>query len=194
MISATDGMVGILLAGGSSKRFGADKLLHRLPDGTPIAVASATRLLAVCPHSLSVLRSGQCELRRMLIDLGVDVRVDPESERGLGSRLAYAVRATPAAAGWLVALADMPFLKTSSVQAVATALGNGAEIAAPVQLGRRGHPVGFSRRWFAELSSLQGDIGARQILDQHARSITLIDVDDPGVLLDIDTPDDLQMH
>ena len=191
MLRDTAGVVGILLAGGRSTRFGADKLLHRLADGTPIAVASARRLIAVCPHTLSVLRPEQAELRRLLTDMAVDVRLDPACERGLGKSLACAVRASPEADGWLVALADMPFLNSSTLHSLIKALSSGADIVAPVHHGRRGHPVGFSGRWFAALSSLQGDIGARQLLDEHARSITLIEVDDSGVHRDVDRPDDL---
>lgn len=187
----TAGVVGILLAGGRSTRFGADKLMHCLGDGTPIAVASARRLIAVCPHTISVLRPEQADLRTLLTAMAVDVRLDPECERGLGNSLACAVRASPEADGWLVALADMPFLNSSTLHSLIKALSRGADIAAPVHRGRRGHPVGFSRRWFAALASLHGDIGARQLLDEHARSITLIEVDDSGVHRDVDRRDDL---
>ena len=187
-------LVGILLAGGCSRRFGADKLLHRLRDGTPMAIASARTLIAVCPHSVSVLRPQQTELRRLLTDTAVDVRLAPEAEAGMGSSLACAVRASADAEGWLVALADMPFLTAATLHSLLQALRNGADIVAPVYRGRRGHPVGFSRRWFAELACLQGDVGARRILDDHPRSVTLIALDDPGVQRDIDTPDDLRIE
>ena len=187
-------IVGILLAGGSSTRFGTDKLLYPLPDRTPIAVASARRLLQACPHSISVLRPEQTELRKLLIDESVEVIVDRAPERGMGSSLAYAIRSSPDAQAWLIALADMPFLKVSTLHSVVEALRNGAEIAAPVYRGRRGHPVGFSKRWFTELSSLQGDGGARRLVENHPLAITFIDVDDPGIHRDIDTPDDLRMN
>ena len=185
------GIVGILLAGGGSTRFGADKLLHPLADGTPMALASGRRLLAACPQTVSILRAGQTKLCRLLTEIGVDVRVDAACELGMGSSLACAVRATPAAAGWLVALADMPFVGASTVQSVLGALRNGAEIAAPVCRGRRGHPVGFSRGCFAALASLHGEAGGRRIIEDPARSLTLIEVDDLGVIRDIDRPGDL---
>jgi len=162
-----------------------------LPDGTAIAVAAARTLLAVCPRSISVLRPEQTVLRRLLIDVGVAVRVDAAPARGLGDSLACAVQQTPRAAGWLVALADMPFLDVRTLRSVLEALENGAEIAAPRYRGRRGHPVGFSRRWFAELAGLQGDRGARQFIEDLQPSIVLIEVDDAGVHRDVDTPGDL---
>jgi molybdenum cofactor cytidylyltransferase len=71
-------------------------------------------------------------------------------------------------------------------------LSDGAAIAAPAYRGERGHPVGFARRFFEELSALRGDAGAREILRKHPDSIALYDVDDRGVLRDIDEPSDLR--
>lgn len=192
MLPDSGAVVGVLLAGGRATRFGADKLLQPLADGTPMALAAARRLFAVCPHTVSVLRSEQSDLRRLLRELAIDVRTDRACELGIGSSLASAVRATPEAAGWLVALADMPFIKEATVRAVAAALHAGAEIVAPVYGGRRGHPVGFSRGCFSALASLRGDHGARRLVDDGARSLTLIEVDDPGILCDIDRPGDLR--
>lgn len=191
MSTAAAAIVGILLAGGRSTRFGTDKLLHPLADGTPIALASGRRLVATCPHTVSVVPAGQATLRRLLSDIGVDVRVDPACELGIGSSLACAVRATPDAEGWLVALADMPFLQVSTLRSVLGALRDGAEIAAPVCRGRRGHPVGFSRRCFAALAGLQGDAGGRRLVDDPSRSLVLIAVDDAGIHRDVDHPGDL---
>ncbi|WP_300455002.1 nucleotidyltransferase family protein [Accumulibacter sp.] len=192
MLSDSGAVVGVLLAGGRSTRFGADKLLQPLADGTPMALVAARRLIAVCPHTVSVLRSEQSALHRLLRELAIDVRTDRACELGIGSSLACAVRASRDAAGWLVALADMPFVDEATVRAVAVALHEGAEIVAPVYGGRRGHPVGFSRRCFAALASLRGDTGARRLLDDEARSLMLIEVDDPGILCDIDRPSDLR--
>ena len=184
-------IVGILLAAGSARRFGADKLLYPLDDGTPIAVAAAQRLLIACPYSISVLRPEQVELQRLLSNLGIEVRLDALAAGGMGNSLAAAVRASREAAGWLVALADMPFIKPSTLRSLVDALDNGAVLAAPVYRGRRGHPVAFGRRFLGELASLQGDTGARQILARDAGSMKVVEVDDPGIQSDIDHPDDL---
>src|SRR5690606_30831805 len=107
--------------------------------------------------------------------------------------LAAGVRAAPEAAGWIVALGDMPFIETNSHQAVATHLQAGASLVATQYRGQRGHPVGFSNRWFAGLSALTGDQGARTILAQHSHHVFLCTVEDPGVLRDIDRPVDLTL-
>src|SRR5690606_25438334 len=95
------------------------------------------------------------------------------------------------AAGWIIALGDMPFIATSSHQAVAARLGAGASIVATQYRGRRGHPVGFSHRWFAELSMLTGDHGARTTLGQNSTELLLCTVNDDGVLRDIDRLEDV---
>ena len=110
----------------------------------------------------------------------------------MGRTLAAGVRAARDASGWVVALADMPFLQSESIRTVADGLNDGATIAAPSFEGRRGHPVGLARRFKDDLLALEGDAGARSILAAHEDWITLYEVFDPGVLRDIDTPADLE--
>ena len=81
------------------------------------------------------------------------------------------LRAAPDADGWLIALADMPFVRPETIRAVLAALAKGAAIAAPSYRGERGHPVGFARAFYEELSTLKGDAGARELdTVQHAVS------------------------
>ena len=154
-------IVGVLLAAGAGKRFGGDKLLYRLPDGTPMAVAAATQLKLACGRVVAVVRPGDDQLAALLADAGCEIVVCSEAGGGMGHSLAAGVRATTAAGGWIVALADMPFIASASHQAVASSLRAGASLAASQYQGRRGHPVGFSSVWFAQLAALTGDQGAR---------------------------------
>ncbi len=187
---------GILLAAGSSSRFGANKLLHPLPAGTagagmPIAVASARNLAAALPNPIAVVRPGVPALESALREAGCEVVVCPNADEGMGASLAFAVAAARDAYGWVVALADMPYLRPDTITAVAQWVADGAVIAAPVHNGGRGHPVGLTEWVREELLALRGDEGARRILQRHAGSIQLIPVDDPGTLRDIDTLQDL---
>ncbi|MFO1362075.1 MAG: nucleotidyltransferase family protein [Burkholderiales bacterium] len=186
-----DRIVGILLAGGSARRFGADKLLHPLPDGTPIAVAAARNLAAALARVVAVVRPGAPELERALRAAGADVTVCPNAAEGMGVTLAHAVRAAGGADGWVVALADMPFVDPESIRRVAAAVAGGAAIAAPDYRGERGHPVGFAGAYRAALERLTGDAGAREIVKADAGALVRVAVDDPGVVRDIDTPADL---
>ncbi len=191
-----EGVRGILLAAGYSKRFGSNKLLQALPAGSPgagvpIAVASARRLLEALPGSIAVVRPRAQKLAGLLRDAGCHTVVCKGAAEGMGTSLAAGVRAASDAHGWIVTLADMPFIRPDTIRLIANVLKEGALIAAPSYRGERGHPVGFARRFYEELSQLQGDQGARELLERHADWVTLYDTDDPGILRDIDRPSDL---
>lgn len=185
-------MLGILLAAGEGSRFGGGKLLHRL-DGVPIGVRSARNLLAAGMPVLAVVRPGNETLARLLEDEGCTVTVCANAVDGMGVSLAYAIAASDASktAGWVVALADMPHILPATIKGIADALEGGALLAAPAYLGERGHPVGFSGRLRDELLALSGDEGARTVLSHHRSEFRLIECDDPGVVFDIDSRDDL---
>ena len=74
------------------------------------------------------------------------------------------------------------------------ALAAGSALVAPFHHGQRGHPVGFAAEFGPELLSLRGDAGARDLLARHASALTRLDVDDPGILIDVDTPGDLRLE
>ncbi|MFL6658694.1 MAG: NTP transferase domain-containing protein [Massilia sp.] len=182
---------GVLLAAGAGTRFGSDKLLHQLADGTPIAVASARHLRAACDQVVAVIRPGNTELAKLLAEQGCQIVECPDAASGMGHTLAAGVAASRHADGWLVALADMPFIAAESYRSVLAVLQGGALLAAPSYQGRRGHPVAFARCWLEELLALAGDQGARSILTGHHEHIVVCELDDPGVLADIDRPQDL---
>ena len=186
---------GILLAAGRATRFGGDKLLAAMPEathgvaaGTPLGVAAARHLAAALPESVAVVRPDASPLRALLAQCGLRVVECANADEGMGASLACGVAATHDADAWIVALADMPWIAPATIEAVAHALRNGADIAAPRRDGVRGHPVGFARRHYAALAGLRGDAGARDVLRAHAGTMVLIDVDDAGIARDVDTP------
>jgi molybdenum cofactor cytidylyltransferase len=101
------------------------------------------------------------------------------------------VRATEGADAWLVALGDMPYVRPSSSAAVRAALEGGAALAAPFFRTRRGHPVGIGAKFRQELLCVGGDEGAKAVLSRHGSELLKIPVGDPGVIRDIDLPEDL---
>jgi len=190
-------VVGLLLAAGIGQRFDPSgtrlKLLEPSPigphAGAPLAVAAACSLRSVMREVHAVVRPANTPLQQRLHALlaaeGCRLLLCPEADQGMGASLACGVRATADAAGWIVALADMPAVLSSTIAAVLAAIDTGAVSAAPYFDGQRGHPVGFTRACFAELAALQADQGARTVLLAHPP--TRIAVDDPGCLCDIDT-------
>lgn len=187
----SQGITGILLAAGAGRRFGSDKLAGLLPENIPVAVQSCRNLLAGTGRVLAVIRPGAEMLRALLEAEGAEVAVCPHAELGMGSSVAFGIQQTAGAHGWLVALADMPWIKPSTIRQVAAAISQGAAIAAPVWQEQRGHPVGFNARFFNELSALSGDTGAKALLASNQPHIVTLDCGDPGILWDIDYPDDL---
>lgn len=184
-------IVGVLLAAGAGARFGGGKLLAPLGDGTPVGVRSARTLRGGVERALAVVRPGDAQLESLLQAEGLEVLPFQGAREGMGASLAFGVTKAPAAEGWIVALADMPFLRPSTVEAVRRALEAGAALVAPTFGGRRGHPVGFSAALYPELVHLSGDHGARSLVARHVAEMVWIERDDVGVVRDIDTRGDL---
>lgn len=183
---------GLLLAGGASTRFGSAKLLHPLANGRALGEAAACNLLEGVGHVLAVVRDGDEALAACLRATGCAVLVTSLARGGIGASIAAGVAASSSADGWVIALADMPCIPPAVARAVAEALASGAAIAAPaLPTGERGHPVGFSSGLAGELAALTGDAGARTVIRRHRDSVVLVPARDRGILLDIDTPDDL---
>lgn len=182
-------IVGLLLAAGSASRFGSDKLLHLLPHGVPIAAQSARHLRPEVARVVAVTRSH--EIKNLLEQEGCEAVLFERADEGMGASLACAARAAGPADGYLVALADMPFIRRTSIAAVREALEKGARLAAPYFRGRRGHPVGIAGMFFESLLDLHGDQGAKGVLRENEGRLVKVAVGDPGVIRDIDTPGDL---
>jgi molybdenum cofactor cytidylyltransferase len=187
-------IVGILLAAGEGSRFGGDKLLAPMPadngaesPGVPLGAVAGSRLVDALPDAIAVVRPRDVRLSACLSAVGLRVVRCANADEGMGASLACGVTAARDADGWVIALADMPWIASATIRAIAAALAGGADIAAPSYRGERGHPVGFARRHYGTLAALTGDTGARSLIERSLSRITWIDVDDAGVLRDVDT-------
>lgn len=194
-------LAGILLAAGRGVRFGGDKLMAPLPAaahgvsaGTPVGAASCRHLLAAGVDVIAVVRPRDFLLHEALRATGAEVIECARADEGMGASLACGIAARRGAEGWIVALADMPWIAPATIMAVAAAIGDGAEMAAPTYRGERGHPVAFAARYGNALSAATGDEGAREIIRARQWALRLLPVDDPGVVRDIDRPEDFAPH
>lgn len=138
-----------------------------------------------------MLRLGDFPLADLLEQEGCNVTFCPHAARGMGASLAHGVAARRNADGWIIALADMPAIRSATIAALMRELEAGRDLVAPIYKGQRGHPVGFGKRFGTQLLALDGDAGARDIIAAHKGELVLIECDDPGVLQDIDRREDL---
>jgi molybdenum cofactor cytidylyltransferase len=159
-----------VLASGKGERFvasgGQGSKLKALLAGKP-----------VLEHTLAAVRAS-----------GLPYHVEDAGHPGMGDSIAAGVRATRDADGWLVLPADLPLVQPHSLRAVAAALAT-SDVVMPFHAGVRGHPVGFSARHGAALQALEGAQGAASVVQQG--NVARLDLDDPGIVTDIDTLADL---
>jgi len=184
-------VVGLLLAAGSSQRFNGHKLLHPLHDNIPIALRAAQNLLDAVPNSTAVIRKGDKALYQLLSTTTINIIENPHATQGISSSIVCGVQSQLNADGWIIALADMPYIPTQIIQQVADAINAGANIVAPRYKNRRGHPVGFSKNLQNNLLRLHGDTGAKTLIDDQINDVQFIDVKNEGVLKDIDSRNDI---
>lgn len=181
----------IVLAAGRGSRFRhaqhklAQPLGLRTVLGHTLTQAVRTQLpvLAVCTAPLAEAVGEQLAARDIL------VLTEAQAARGMGHSIAMGVAERSGAPGWVVLPGDMPLVRPSTLLAVARALEQ-HPVAYAQHHGRRGHPVGYSAELYSELVRLDGDEGARRLLARYPAEPC--EVDDPGVLLDVDTVEDLQ--
>jgi molybdenum cofactor cytidylyltransferase len=183
---------GILLAAGAARRFGGGKLLQTLPDGTAIGLASLRNLQAALDRVVVVTRPGDQAAAKLYASAGAQTIVCVDAALGMGHSLAAGVAHETQARGWVVALADMPNVKPQTVRAIAHALSAQGGIVVPYFHSERGHPVAFGEAFREELLALHGDSGAKAVLQAHPDKVHRLQVDDPGIVQDVDTPEDLQ--
>jgi len=166
-----------------SEKLGGDSVLVRTLRN---AIASEMAVVLVISEALVAEAQGLVATRDMVV---VDARsLRSQTGWGMGDSIAAGVSIHASAGGWLVLPGDMPLVRPSSLRAVAAALDQ-QPIAFAQHRGRRGHPVGFGAELFSELVMLKGDEGARRLLARYPTAA--VELDDPGVLFDIDTVDDL---
>ncbi len=180
----------IVLAAGFSTRFGDVKLCARLASGRTVLQQTLDNIQASIQQILIVTRP---DLQPLVAVLEADIAVCREAENGMGTSLAYGVQTAAEQYDWdgcLVCLGDMPFIRPQSYRQIRDALTRHS-IVIPCFGQRSGNPVGFGRDFFPRLAALSGDQGGRSLLQQYPDAVLRVELLDPAILQDIDTPHDL---
>ncbi len=184
----------MVLAAGISRRMGSPKQLLRIGERTLLEHALANVCASEVQEIVLVLGAGAEELRRQIPTDNLKVIVNPDYEQGMGTSLRTGLAALgPRVEGALVVLADQPFVRPETLnRLMATRAETGAQITLPLYRGFRGNPALLDRSVFPEVMALSGDVGCRAIFGDHTEGIYKVETGDPGILLDIDTEDDLR--
>jgi len=185
-------IAGILLASGASTRFGGDKLLAPL-DGRPVVRWSAEALVGAVDELVVVVREDGAAVCRALDGLPIRPVINHDADRGMSTAIRAGIAVLPAhVEAVVVALGDQPLVDVRVIgQIVARWRESGAPSVQPRYDDGRGHPVLFDASLFPALSALEGDVGARAVLDAQGDALELLSVAGPRPI-DVDTPDALR--
>lgn len=184
---------GIILAAGESRRMGFPKPLLKIGGRTFVEQIAAT-MLAVVPRLVIVLGAHRERVRAAIPpDQRIEIVDNRDYSRGQLSSLKAGLAALqPDCAGALVHLADHPMVRVETFQAIVDTYNlTGTPIVIARHDGRRGHPVIFARAIFDELLSAPEEEGARHVVNADPSRVAHVDLNDPGIILDLDTPSDL---
>jgi len=180
----------IILAAGSSSRMGVPKQLLKLGRVTVLEQVLKTFRASKADEVLVVLGVRSVKRGRLL---GARVVVNPDSS-GISSSISVGLGAIDRnSEAVLFGLADKPFVSVGTVNRIIESYQTSRiGIVIPVYRGTRGNPVLFAREFFDELRTLSGDVGGKAVIRRHAESVRELEVDDDGILVDIDTRADFE--
>jgi molybdenum cofactor cytidylyltransferase len=185
----------VLAAGRSTRMGGPNKLLAEL-DGQKLVRIVTEQALASKAKDVIVVTGHQAELvEKALTGLNVKFVRNPDFAHGLASSVKAGILVVPKQAdGAVICLGDMPMISSDMIDRLIEAFApdRGNLIVVPVSDGRRGNPVLWSRRFFNELMTLDGDVGARHLIAKHNEAVAEVQVEGDGAFLDIDTPQALE--
>lgn len=186
--------VAVLPGAGASRRMGRPKLLLPYRGGTLVgAVVEALRGGGV--STIVLVTSPEDEdLRAWAREAGVMTAVNPDPQRGMLSSIREGIAALGRTSEiLLVSPADLPALRPETVAALVQQMEDtGAPLAVPVYQGKRGHPLAIAPALIPEINTLDPDVGLKQLRDRHEALLLEMEVEDPGVVQDVDTPEDYE--
>ena len=189
-------VAGIVLAAGRSTRMGGPNKLLAEVGGKPLVRITVEQALASRAKPVVVVTGHQREqVEAVLKGLAVKFAHNPDYAKGLSTSLKAGIAALPAESdGAIVCLGDMPQVDAALIDRLIAAFDpeKSAFVVVPTVAGKRGNPVVWSRRFFADLGRLDGDIGARHLIGAYPEAVVEVPMTGRGALVDVDTPDALR--
>jgi len=185
----------LVLAAGCSSRMGQrNKLLCRV-EGVPLVQHAVDAACTSRAYQVVVVTGHDCErVEAALQGWPVSLIYNPDYASGMASSLRCGLRALrDDAEAVIVLLADMPGIEGLHIDCMIDAFDPARPfVLVPEHEGRRGNPVLWPRRYFAEMAALSGDTGARSLLRRYVQDVRSVSFDSPAILIDVDTPDALR--
>ena len=178
----------LVLAAGSSQRFGSDKRVAQLKTGKTLLETTVDNLRAA---DLPVLVCLDELYEGPKLPNSANSYICKNADQGMSSTLAEGAEQIPDWQAVLIVLADMPWVSVDSYMAIARAAQT-SSIVAPYFESRRGNPVCFGVDFFPELKKLSGDRGGSQLLKKYDQQMIRLELQDPAILQDIDNPYDMK--
>jgi len=185
-------IAGLVLAAGESSRMGTDKALLSYKSSTFLETILNTLAEAGIERVAVVLGHHAEEIRRSVNLRGTEVVINPDYQLGQTSSLQMGLKAleSPELEAIVLCLVDHPVVSVQTLRWLVDAFGESrSPMVIPTHQGRRGHPVVIGRALFDELKSLGADAGANTIVRKHHEATQFVEVNDSGILLDIDDPE-----
>ena len=180
----------VVLAGGQSRRMGANKLLVDF-HGKPLIAETVSRILQAELDAIFVVTGYEEALvQKALAGLAVTFVHNPAFADGMATSVVRGVKAAERCDAILICLGDMPLIDPQLIMKMKAAANTG-RIVVPVHAGEYGNPVLWGRDYFPQLQGLSGDKGARHLIDANRASVLTVDTNAKAAFLDADTPDAL---
>jgi molybdenum cofactor cytidylyltransferase len=189
-------IAGLVLAAGRSSRMGGPNKLLAEIGGKPLVRIVADAVLASRARPVVVVTGHQRDkVEAALAGLPVKFVHNPHFADGLGTSLKAGIAALPAEAdGAIVCLGDMPQVDAALIDRLIGAFDpdHGALVVLPTIDGKRGNPVVWSRRFFPDLMTVEGDVGARYLIGRYTEAVAEVPLTGTAALTDVDTPEALE--
>jgi len=187
-------IAGIILAAGTSSRLGQPKQLLTYKGKTLLNWVIEVAIQSSLSQIILVLGHKADDIQKTIIYPNISILHNPQYHQGQSSSIRHGIKALdPLIDAAMFLLGDQPMIKLETINTLIAAYGKEKSlIVMPTFQGKRGNPVIFDRRFFPQLKTLSGDSGGRVLFDENVDQILMVEVDDPGILMDVDSFEDYE--
>ena len=186
----------VILAGGQSKRMGTKNKLLVPINGKPMVALTAETIIASKASSVAAVTGFEHQkIQEAIKNSNIEFIHNKNFQNGISSSVVTAIKSAPEdCSAILIGLGDMPKITASHINKLIDAYNplEGRAICVPTWKGKRGNPVLWARRFFPEMLQLKGDFGAKELMGKYAELVVEVEMNDNGIIIDIDTPEALE--